>query len=58
MATRSPAIQRDVTVGSDERESELFRIGPCELGNIGRDLAAVGPPLHLVDDFRHDNVKL
>jgi hypothetical protein len=25
---------------------------------IGRDLATVGPPLHLVDDFRYDDVKL
>jgi hypothetical protein len=53
------AIARgDVAVGSDHCESELFRIDCGELGNIGRDFATVGPPPHLVDDFRYDNIKL
>jgi hypothetical protein len=52
------APRGDVAVGSDDCESELFRIDCGELGNIGRDFATVGPPPHLVDDCRYDDIKL
>jgi hypothetical protein len=36
----------------------MMSIDRGKLRNIGRDLTTVGPPPHLVDDFRYNNVKL
>ena len=44
-----------MAVSGDDCESELLRIDRGKLRNIGRDLTTVGPPPHLVDDFRYDD---
>ena len=45
------AARRDVALGVDHHQPESFGIDPRELGNIGRDLAAVRPLRHLFGDF-------
>ena len=52
------AARRDVAVGVDHGEAEGLWIDPGELGNIGRDLAAIRPLRHLVGDFFDDLVKV
>ena len=48
----------DIAVGVDHGKAELARVDPRQFGNIGRNLAAVGPVPHLVGDLGDDQIEI
>ncbi|GLS17462.1 hypothetical protein GCM10007874_04770 [Labrys miyagiensis] len=47
-----------IALGIDDGDAEMLRVDAGKLGNIGRDIAAVGTRGHLLGDLFHDLVKL
>jgi hypothetical protein len=48
---------RDIAFGIDHGEAEGFGVDPCQIGNISRDLAPIGPSRHVVGNFSYDKVE-